>query len=78
MRTTNKDLRKNLWYVDPSDKIKVKFSKDDSSQITSYSVSKGDKKGRYVISVKSTKAYTEADPNVITLTIENIELKAPK
>lgn len=61
MRTTNPKMRRNMWYSDPSANIKLKFKEDDANpSVISYSVVKGDKKGRYVISIKSFKAYEKS------------------
>lgn len=62
-----------MWYKDPSANIKLKFKEDNGDTKTiSYSVVKGDKKGRYVLTVKSYKAYPKDHPNSISLYVEDI------
>jgi ssRNA-specific RNase YbeY (16S rRNA maturation enzyme) len=57
-------MRRNMWYKDPSANIKLKFLNDDGkTDILSYTLEKGDKKGRYVFTIKSFKAYSEERPN---------------
>jgi len=75
LRTTNKNLRVNYWYENPNDKIKLIFSKDDGASHLKYSVEKGDKKGKYTVTISSTKTYSKTDPNEMTLVIENVKVE---
>lgn len=76
MRTSNPKLRRNQWYENPSEKIKIKFNMDDGESFLTYNVVKGDKKGRYVVTVKSTKAYSGNDPNYLAVVIEGETVKS--
>ena len=50
---TAEEIRKNYWYPNPSEKIKVEFESDQDT--CSYRVEKGDLPGRYSIVVACTK-----------------------
>ena len=63
---TNKRLRKNYWYPEPSEVIKISFD-EDGDTCTSV-VEKGDLPGRYIIKVTCTKA---TNLNAFSITIES-------
>ena len=69
IRTADKD-RKNYWYPDIGDKIKVKFNKDENS--CSYSVEKSNLPGQYDITVSCTKAN---DDNSFTVIVDSNVIK---
>ena len=62
---TAKEIRKNYWFPNPSEKIKVTF--DEDSDYCSYKVEKGDLPGRYVIKVTCSK---ENENNGFSVTVE--------
>ena len=66
---TAKNIRKNYWYPNPSDKIKVEFDNDQNS--CSYKIEKGDLPGQYVIKVTCTKTN---DNNSFSVTVESTKL----
>lgn len=74
IRTTDPLKRKNEWFADPMKNISIKFSKNDNTpKILNYSITKKpDQKGAYLIKITGSKTYTEADPNKMTFTINNI------
>ena len=61
---TKDNIRKNYWYPNISEKIKVEFNADKDS--CSYTVDKGDLPGQYTIKVTCTKTN---DNNYFTVTI---------
>jgi hypothetical protein len=72
LRTTNANLRVNQWWATPADKIKLAFSKESVPYVINYGI----KKGRYVVELSPIKKALATDPNVITLTINGVELTA--
>ena len=70
---TAEDIRKNYWYPNPSEKIKVDFNTDKDS--CSYRIEKGDLPGRYQIIVTCTKANNN---NGFYVTVENTKLENKK
>ena len=67
---TAEDIRKNYWYPNPSEKIKVEFDQD--KETCSYKVERGDLPGRYAIKVTCTKTN---DNNSFYVTVESTEIK---
>ena len=63
---TKDNIRKNYWFSDISEKIKVEFNKDKDS--CSYKVEKGDLPGQYSIKVICTKSN---DNNGFTVTVDS-------
>ena len=59
-------IRKNYWYPNPSEKIKVEFDKDKDT--CSYKVEYGDLPGKYAIKVMCTKSN---DNNAISVTVDS-------
>ena len=70
---TAEEIRKNYWYPNPSEKIKVEFESDQDT--CSYRVEKGDLPGRYSIVVACTK--TNKD-NGFTVFVESTQIKTIK
>ena len=66
---TNDNVRKNYWYVNPDDNIKLSFSKD--SDTCKYSFTKSTLPGQYYVYVTCTK---KQDVNLVTFTVENKEV----
>ena len=66
---TAENIRKNYWYSNPSEKIKVEFNNDKDS--CTYKLEKGDLPGRYLIIVICTKTN---DNNGFSVTVENTKL----
>ena len=62
---TAKGVRKNYWYPNPSEKIKVDFAQDKEN--CTYKVEKGELPGQYSIKVSCTKAN---DANSFTVTVD--------
>jgi len=62
---TAENIRKNYWYPNPSEKIKVDFAQDKEN--CTYKVEKGDLPGQYSIKVSCTKAN---DANSFTVTVD--------
>ena len=62
---TAKGVRKNYWYPNPSEKIKVDFAQDKEN--CTYKVEKGELPGQYSIKVSCTKAN---DANGFTVTVD--------
>ena len=62
---TAKEVRKNYWYPDFNDKIKVEFNADKDT--CSYSVDKADLPGQYAIKVTCTKVN---ENNYFTVTVD--------
>ena len=60
---TAKNVRKNYWYTNPSEKIKVQFNKDQDT--CTYQIEKGGLPGQYVIKVTCTKSNDDNGFNVI-------------
>ena len=63
---TKDEKRKNYWFPDISDKIKVEFNSDKDT--CSYKVEKGDKPGQYAIKVTCTKVNNN---NGFTVTVDS-------
>ena len=63
---TGENVRKNYWYPDISEKIKVEFNKDKDN--CTYIVEKGDLPGQYAIRVTCTKANND---NSFTVTVDS-------
>ena len=66
---TAKNERKNYWYTDIPDKIKVEFNEDKDD--CTYRVEQGDYPGQYAIKVSCTKAN---DNNFFTVTVDEHEI----
>ena len=66
---TAKSQRKNYWYPEPKEKIKITF--DSNANTCSSSVGKGDLPGQYIIQVSCTKTIAT---NNFAITIENYKL----
>ena len=66
---TAKSVRKNYWYPNPSEKIKVEFNEDKDT--CSYIVNKADLPGRYTITIVCTKTN---DNNGFAVTVEGTKL----
>ena len=66
-------IRKNYWYPNPSDKIKVEFKSDQDT--CSYRIEKGDLPGRYSIVVACTKTNNN---NGFTVFVEETQIKTIK
>ena len=66
---TSKNIRKNYWYPNPSEKIKVEFDQD--AKFCSYKIEKGDLPGQYAIKVTCTKTN---DNNSFSVTVESTKL----
>ena len=62
---TEKGVRKNYWFPNISEKIKVKFDQDEDA--CSYKVEKGSLPGQYLIKVSCTK---ENDNNSFSVTVD--------
>ncbi|MBO6243191.1 MAG: hypothetical protein J6O41_01295, partial [Clostridia bacterium] len=62
--------RKNYWYPEPSEKIKIEF--DDFADTCSSNVEKGDLPGIYLIRVSCTKT---TKSNKFSITVEKTTLK---
>ena len=67
---TEEEIRKNYWYPNPSEKIKVEFNTDKDT--CSYKIEKGDLPGRYQIIVICTKTNNN---NGFSVTVENTKLE---
>ena len=67
---TTKDVRKNYWFPNISEKIKVEFDQDKDS--CSYKVEKGNLPGQYIIKVTCTK---ENDNNSFSVTVEGKKIE---
>ena len=68
---TGNDERKNYWYPNPAEKIKVEFAEDKDT--CSYTVETADEPGRYAIKIVCTKAN---DNNKFSVTVDG--QKVPK
>ncbi|MBR3661269.1 MAG: hypothetical protein IKN63_05170, partial [Bacilli bacterium] len=66
---TSKRLRKNYWYPEPSEVIKISF--DEDGDTCTSAVEKGDLPGRYIIKVTCTKA---TNLNEFSIMIESTTL----
>ena len=66
---TSKRLRKNYWYPEPSEVIKISF--DEDGDTCTSAVEKGDLPGRYIIKVTCTKA---TNLNAFSIMIESTTL----
>ena len=67
---TSKGVRKNYWFPNISEKIKVEFDQD--KDFCSYKVEKGDLPGQYVIKVTCTK---ENENNSFQVTVEGNKIE---
>ena len=63
---TSENVRKNYWFSDISEKIKVEFKEDQDS--CKYTIDKGDLPGQYAIKVSCTKTN---DNNGFTVTVDS-------
>jgi hypothetical protein len=70
IRTTD-GKRKNYWYDNPNDQIKLSFTQEGNWYTSE--VALGEKPGQYSIKVSSTKAFTTNDNNRIFVKIEEIK-----
>ena len=66
---TKDDKRKNYWYPNPSEKIKVEFIKE-YKDTCSYKIEKDSLPGQYAIKIVCTKT---TDSNSFTVTVESDE-----
>ena len=66
---TKDNVRKNLWYTNPDDNIKLSFSKD--SDTCKYSFTRSDLPGQYYVYVTCIK---KQDANIVTVTVEEKEV----
>lgn len=67
--TTDPKLRRNEWFDDINESLKLSFSKDDGE--IQFSFTRGEKKGIYKCTILSTIAYT-VDPNIISLSVNGV------
>ena len=66
---TAKEIRKNYWYPNPSDIIKVDFDYDKNN--CTYKIEKGELPGQYAIKVTCTKTN---DNNAISVTVNSTKI----
>ena len=66
---TAQEERKNFWFDDHNESIKVKFAEDE--KYCKYNIVQGEEPGQYVIKVSCTK---KRDHNKVTVTVEGKEV----
>jgi len=74
LRTTNANLRPNWFYSNPMANLSLGFKYDNNKQgsILNYTIVDGDVHGRYFVNLTSYKTYSLSDPNIITVSIDNV------